>query len=476
MFQAAFIRYFCSARGDRAPVTLPVKVLALIFTQNSDASKPPPFLLHTEGCRQLKVPFEDLKGAKGTVGSPPHKYPLVKTEFVYEDDGDNRPLIITKEIPFAATELAKLRKDFARTTRELETEYVWWVSLSGWDRILLLEREAEGYWVPGVFLTPSERRALWSLTQRAEHWAAGLNPLERGDPLATTGTTDQLLESVQKVACLQMMYDRELKPNLSSPMLLLADPERMTPQLRGLPDSLKPTGIQRQRRIQNTPSEGRTAATLEGGVTPDRRQPGSKVWMCGEIAQELISCGRRYGPVNRPYQRAETRALRAAEQGSGQSFFSGRSPDLAGKEKPLIRQGIWQLGLQKGIPRDLMHGLLTKKVEQLVQRWSGREIAFGPDPSAPPLVNLGGGTKQGRSWVQAAQGALCYVWLVRPEDFAARGVSPRLPAAETPEASPSQSGPTLHVHPSAVCGAGSAPVPLVWLQPPGVNFGWKPGL
>ncbi|XP_075273341.1 uncharacterized protein LOC142360913 [Opisthocomus hoazin] len=316
---------------------------------------------------------EDLKGAKGTVGSPPHKYPLVKTEFVYEDDGDNRPLIITKEIPFAATELAKLWKDFARTTRELETEYVWWVSLSGWDRILLLEREAEGYWGPGVFLTPSERRALWSLTQRAEHWAAGLNPLERGDPLATTGTTDQLLESVQKVACLQMMYDRELKPNLSSPMLLLADPERMTPQLRGLPDSLKPTGIQRQRRIQNTPSEGRTAATLEGGVTPDRRQPGSKVWMCGEIAQELISCGRRYGPVNRPYQRAETRALRAAEQGSGQSFFSGRSPDLAGKEKPLIRQGIWQLGLQKGIPRDLMHGLLTKKVEQLVQRWAKEE-------------------------------------------------------------------------------------------------------
>jgi len=37
-----------------------------------------------------------------------------------------------------------------------------------------------------------------------------------------------------------------------------------------------------------------------------------------------------------------------------------------------------------------MDGLPTKKVGQLVQRWSGREIAFGPGPSAPPLVDLAG--------------------------------------------------------------------------------------
>ncbi|XP_075302410.1 LOW QUALITY PROTEIN: uncharacterized protein LOC142365467 [Opisthocomus hoazin] len=336
----------------------------------------------------------DLKGAKETAGSsPPHMYPLVKTEYVYEDDGDNCPQVITKEIPFAATKLAKLRKDFARTARESETEYVWRVSLSGGDGILLSEREAEGYWGPGVFLTTGDRRAPWSLTQRAAYWAGGLNLLERGDPLAVTGTTDQLLESVQKAACLQMMYDRELKPNLSSPMLLPADPERMTPLIRGLPDSLKPIGIQLQGRIQNTPSEERIAAALEGGATPDRRWPGRKVWTWGEIAQELINYGRKYGPVNRPYSRAETRAVRAAERVTKQSSFSGRSPDLAGKEKPLNRQRIWQLGLQKGIPRDLMDGLPTKKLGQLVQRWSGREIAFGPGPSAPPLVDLGGGTK-----------------------------------------------------------------------------------
>jgi len=74
------------------------------------------------------------------------------------------------------------------------------------------------------------------------------------------------------------MYDRELKPNLSSPMLLPADPERMTPLIRGLPDSLKPIGIQLQGRTQNTPSEERIAAALEGGAAPDRRWPGRKVW------------------------------------------------------------------------------------------------------------------------------------------------------------------------------------------------------
>jgi len=92
-------------------------------------------------------------------------YPLVKTEFVYEDDGDNRPQVITKEIPFATTELAKLRKDFARTARESETEYVWRVPLSGGGGILLSEREAEGYWGPGVFLTTGDCRAPWSLTE-----------------------------------------------------------------------------------------------------------------------------------------------------------------------------------------------------------------------------------------------------------------------------------------------------------------------
>ena len=81
------------------------------------------------------------------------------------------------------------------------------------------------YWRLGVFLTTGDYRASWSLTQRAAYWAGGLNPLERGDPFVIMGTVDQLVESVQKAACLQMMYDRKLEPRQESPMMMSVDPE-----------------------------------------------------------------------------------------------------------------------------------------------------------------------------------------------------------------------------------------------------------
>jgi len=114
-------------------------------------------LAETEVARAEKgirsnYPQGDLKGAKETAGSPPNMYPLLKTEFVYEDDGDNRPQVITKEIPFAATELAKLQKDFARTARESETEYVWRVSLSGGERDLVVGKGSGRVLGPGRVL------------------------------------------------------------------------------------------------------------------------------------------------------------------------------------------------------------------------------------------------------------------------------------------------------------------------------------
>ncbi|XP_074769749.1 uncharacterized protein LOC141963913 [Athene noctua] len=348
-----------------------------------------------KGIRQI-YPQGDLQKAKETLESHPHMYPLVKTEYLYEDDSDNRPQVITKEVPFTSTELAKLKKDFSRTAKESETEYVWRVSLSGEDGILLSEKEAEGYWGPGAFLTTGDCRAPWSLTQRIAYWAGGLNPLERGDPLAITGTVDQLVESVQKAACLQMMYDRELKPNQGSPMMMPVDPERMTPLIRGLPDSLKPIAIQLQGKIQNTPNGERITAALEGIVTPDHQQQGKKIWTWGDVAQELINFGRKYGPVGGLSQRTETRVVRAAEQISGrqssmrkgQGFGSPRFQN-PGKDRSLTRLGLWQLGLQKGIPRKLMDGLTTQKLEQLVEGWPEQKVTSKPTPSAPPLIDLG---------------------------------------------------------------------------------------
>ena len=64
-------------------------------------------------------------------------YPLVKTEHFCEDNNDDRPQVLTKEVPFTATELAKLRKDLVSAPRESETEYVWRVSLSaGWNFVV----------------------------------------------------------------------------------------------------------------------------------------------------------------------------------------------------------------------------------------------------------------------------------------------------------------------------------------------------
>jgi len=39
----------------------------------------------------------------------------------------------------------------------------------------------------------------------------------------------------------------------------------------------------------------------------------------------------------------------------------------------LNQQGLWQLGLQKGIPRDLVDGLLTKKLERLCRDRQGEK-------------------------------------------------------------------------------------------------------
>ena len=52
----------------------------------------------------------------------------------------------------------------------------------------------------------------------------------------------------------------------------------------------------------------------------------------------------------------------------GQGLGSPRFQNF-GRERPLTRQGLWQLGLQKGVPHDLMDGLTTQKLEQLVQNW-----------------------------------------------------------------------------------------------------------
>ncbi|KFO09750.1 hypothetical protein N312_13619, partial [Balearica regulorum gibbericeps] len=171
--------------------------------------------------------------------------PLIKTEVVYDGE-DAEPAVTTKEISYTVTELAKLQEKYSRQAKETEMEYVWRVFLTGGDRTRLSEEKAQGYWGPGVFLTVDDEQEPWSLTQRVVYLARGLDHLERGDPIAIpTPGVSHLAESVQMVACLQLMHDRCLVPHQTSPMLF-ANPDRMTPLIRGLPDSLKIYAVQIQ--------------------------------------------------------------------------------------------------------------------------------------------------------------------------------------------------------------------------------------
>ena len=111
---------------------------------------------------------------------------------------------------------------------------------------------------------------------------------------------------------LQMMHDRKLQPHRQSTVMMPVYPETTTLLIRGLPESLKPVGIQLQWKIQAVSQGERTWAALEGTVTSNHLQSGYKVWTWGEVAQELINCGRKYGLVISSTSKCEPRGVRLA--------------------------------------------------------------------------------------------------------------------------------------------------------------------
>jgi len=74
-------------------------------------------------------------------------------------------------------------------------------------------------------------------------------------------------------------------------MMILVNPERITPLIQGLPKSLKPLGIQFQNTITYTLQSACATVALTGAPTPHHHAPGQKIWTWGEVAQELINYG-----------------------------------------------------------------------------------------------------------------------------------------------------------------------------------------
>ncbi|KAM9590857.1 uncharacterized protein ACIBXB_005905 [Morphnus guianensis] len=208
----------------------------------------------SDGEKESKsYPFEDLGCTKEIFSlgmGEAMMRPLIKTKTMDGGQGGAQQ-VTTRIVPYSPIDLAKIQEKYSRGARETETEYVWRLSLTGGDCILLSEDEARGYWGPGVLLTTNDNREPWSLTQRAAYWAGGLDPMERGDPFSSkTPTVGHILKSVQRAACLQLMHDRFLVPQQPSPMQYTADPERLHPLIRGLPDALKLYAVQLQDRLR----------------------------------------------------------------------------------------------------------------------------------------------------------------------------------------------------------------------------------
>ncbi|GAB0207810.1 hypothetical protein GRJ2_003246700 [Grus japonensis] len=73
---------------------------------------------------EIGYPFNDLQAAKEKIEKlePLSLRPLVKTEYIYDDEQDQSPQVTTKEVPYTAVELMKLKKEFGRTPKESEME------------------------------------------------------------------------------------------------------------------------------------------------------------------------------------------------------------------------------------------------------------------------------------------------------------------------------------------------------------------
>ena len=134
-------------------------------------------------------------------------------------------------------------------------------------------------------------------------------------------------------------------------MLLIANPDQMTPLIRGLPDSLKSHAVQLQDRLRN-------ALAPRGG-----RRAGGEAMTWGEIAQDLINYGRRMG-LTRGTGKPEPSVRRVEQQENPPP-----SPPQVLRAK---RNLLWTEGIGQGIPRELMDGMPATVLEKLIRAWKDK--------------------------------------------------------------------------------------------------------
>lgn len=155
--------------------------------------------------------------------------PIIKTEVSIGHQGGNKRNT-TQNILWDLLQLANLQEKYGRKPEKSETEYLWHVPLTGGDRTMLNQDEADSFWGWRVFLTggPDSNNELHSITCGIAYWAVGIDPQEWGErTVIPTHSLSELSTAVTKAACVQAMNDRGEHGNY--PVSAPIDPQAMKP-------------------------------------------------------------------------------------------------------------------------------------------------------------------------------------------------------------------------------------------------------
>ncbi|XP_074965396.1 uncharacterized protein LOC142064386 [Phalacrocorax aristotelis] len=285
-------------------------------------------------------------------------------------------------IPWDPLPLANLQEKYGRKTGESETEYLWRVSLTGGDRIMLDQGVAAGFWGPGVFLNegPDPNTEPHSITRRVAYWAGGKDPWDRGEPAAIPiRSLSEVSAAVTKAACLQAMNDRGAHGNY--PIAAPVNPQAMRPLIKGAPAVLKQYLIAKSHEIRQSIEHN----TQEGQKSL-RPIP---TW--AELMRGIVSRGReirwdKLTPAGRSRAEADNRWIWQVKQTRQNPRHLPQSHKLPVEvvDPQKRHNGLWRKALALGIPRVAIRGQPTEIVLSLVRAFEKQRISGNPEQTKQP--------------------------------------------------------------------------------------------
>lgn len=160
----------------------------------------------------------------------------------------------TGTVSWDPLQLANLQEKYEWKTGESKTEYLWHVSLTREECIMLDQGKATGFQGPGVVLNlgPDPNAESHSIKQQVAYWAGGIDPWDRRKFTAVpVRSVSEVSTAITKAACLQAMNDGGEHGN--NPIAAPLDSQAMRPQIKGVSAALEQHLIAKKHEIrQNT--------------------------------------------------------------------------------------------------------------------------------------------------------------------------------------------------------------------------------